>query len=472
MLVPVILSGGAGARLWPVSREAFPKPFIRLPDGKSLLQRTLIRAARVNGVSHVVTVTNREYYFLTKDEYSAVSGLSHVFLLEPEARNTAPAIAMAAFHARARHGAETELLVLPADHLIEDLESFASAVEVARGLARSGSLVTFGVPPTRPETAYGYIECSAAIHENGSCKVVRFIEKPTLDKAKRFIATRMFLWNSGMFCFRAGAFLDALRKNDASLYDKAEASWNATPPPSEDKISLDAERFAALPDISVDYAVMEKHQDVVVVKAAFDWNDIGSWNALSTLSPADGEGNSMQGESVLVDVRNCHIQSDSRMVAAVGIENLVVVDTPDALLIANKNRVQDVKQVVQRLKLTNHSAHLLHRTVHRPWGTYTVLEEGPGYKLKRIVIKPGAALSMQLHRHRSEHWVVISGTAKVVNGEQELTIRPNESTFIPVGSKHRLANPGESDLVIIEVQAGAYVGEDDIVRFDDNYGRT
>jgi mannose-1-phosphate guanylyltransferase/mannose-6-phosphate isomerase len=471
MLVPVILSGGAGARLWPVSREAYPKPFIRLPDGGSLLQKTLARVARVEGVSRVVTVTNREYYFLTKDEYATAVGLTHTFLLEPVARNTAPAIAMAAMYCAAAHGPDTELLVLPADHLIENVDAFLSAVTTARELARKGSLITFGVPPTRPETGYGYIECAQPVPTGGSGKVSRFVEKPDATNAERFVASKNFLWNSGMFCFRAGAFLDALRRSDATLHDQAVASWKATPPASDDRVNLDPARFAALPDISVDYAVMEKHPDVVVVRAGFDWSDVGSWNALSALSPADAQGNRTQGESILMDVRNCHIQSDSRIVAAVGIRNLFIVDTPDALLVADKERAQDVRQVVQKLKLDNHSAHLLHRTVHRPWGTYTVLEEGPGYKLKRIVVKPGAALSMQMHKHRSEHWVVISGNASVVNGDNELVVRPNESTFIPMGNKHRLANPGTTDLVIIEVQSGEYLGEDDIVRFDDIYGR-
>jgi mannose-1-phosphate guanylyltransferase/mannose-6-phosphate isomerase len=472
MLVPVILSGGAGARLWPISREAFPKPFIRLPDGGSLLQKTLLRATRIGGVSQVVTVTNREYFFLTRDEYQGVQGVSHTFLLEPVARNTAPAIAMAALHCASAHGPDTELLVLPADHLIENVDGFVADVGAARELARGGSLVTFGIPPTRPETGYGYIECANPLQAGGSGKVNRFVEKPDAANAERFVASKRFLWNSGMFCFRAGAFLDALRHCDASLYDRAVASWKASPPVSDGRVNLDPAQFAALPDISVDYAVMEKYPDVVVVKAGFDWSDVGSWNALSALSPADAQGNRTQGESILMDVRDCHIQSDSRIVAAVGIRNLFVVDTPDALLVADKDRAQDVKQVVQKLKLENHSAHLLHRTVHRPWGTYTVLEEGPGYKLKRIVVKPGAALSMQMHRHRSEHWVVISGTAKVTNGDRELDIRPNESTFIPVGNKHRLSNPGTEELVIIEVQAGDYLGEDDIVRFDDVYGRT
>jgi mannose-1-phosphate guanylyltransferase/mannose-6-phosphate isomerase len=471
MLLPVILSGGAGARLWPVSREAYPKPFIRLADGTSLLGRTLARAAGIAGVRDVVTVTNREYYFLTKDEYAAREGLVHAFLLEPAGRNTAPAIAAAAFYAAGRHGRDCELLVLPADHLIADEARFGAAVESARALAQNGALVTFGVPPTRAETGYGYIECGAPVDGKGSCRVERFIEKPAAEKARELVETGRFLWNSGMFLFRAGAFLEALERCDAALYEQARASWEATPPVEGDKISLHAERFAALPDISVDYAVMERHDRVEVVKATFDWNDIGSWNALAALTPSDDRGNRTVGETVLMDARDCYIQSDSRVVAAVGVENLVIVDTPDALLIASRDRVQDVKQVVQRLKLANHSAHLLHRTAHRPWGTYTVLEEGPGYKIKRIVVKPGGSLSMQMHHHRSEHWVVISGTAQVVNGERELAIHPDQSTFIPAGHKHRLSNPGAEDLVIIEVQAGGYLGEDDIVRFDDVYGR-
>jgi mannose-1-phosphate guanylyltransferase/mannose-6-phosphate isomerase len=472
MLLPVILSGGAGARLWPVSREAFPKPFIRLADGTTLLRKTLARARAANGVSHVVTVTNREYYFLTKDQYAlAGEAGGHSFLLEPIGRNTAPAIAMAAFHALESHGGDTELLVLPADHLIRDERAFADAVESARALAQTGALVTFGVTPQGPETGYGYIECGRAVDGGSVCRVARFVEKPSADKAAGFIASGSFLWNSGMFCFRADAFLDAMSRADPGLYEKALAAWKAAPPATGDRIDLPPLEFAALPDISVDYAVMEKHPDVMVVRAAFDWNDIGSWNALGTLTEADADGNRTQGETVLMDARNCYIQTDSRVVAAIGVEDLVIVDTPDALLVADKRRVQDVKQVVQRLKLTNHAAHLLHRTVHRPWGTYTVLEEGPGYQIKRIVVKPGGALSMQMHHHRSEHWVVISGVAHVVNGARELAVRPSESTFIPVGNRHRLSNPGTEDVVIIEVQAGGYLGEDDIVRFDDVYGR-
>lgn len=472
MRVAVVLAGGSGTRLWPVSREGFPKPFIRLGDGRSLLQRAFKHAGAIEGISHILTVTNREYYFLAKDEYVA-AGLRQAatFLLEPCARNTAPAIAAAAFWAIGNHGPDTRLIVLSADHLIEDARAFAHAVAVACEAARDGSLVTFGITPSYPETGFGYIECDSR-PDDGSCgRVVRFVEKPAHEQAEHFLATGRFLWNSGMFCFRAESFLAALQQCHAELHDRVEAAWRATGPQVGDRIELDETSFAAVPDMSVDYAVMEKHPDVTVVKATFGWNDIGSWNALSRLTPADENGNRRLGETVLVDTRDCHIQSDSRVVATLGVEKLVVVDTPDALLVAHRDRVQDVKQVFRHLKLANHSAHLLHRTVYRPWGTYTVMEEGPGHKVKRVVVKPGASLSLQMHRHRSEHWVVLSGTATVTNGDKEYAVRPNESTFIPAGCKHRLANAGTEDLVIIEVQAGSYVGEDDIVRFDDVYGR-
>jgi mannose-1-phosphate guanylyltransferase / mannose-6-phosphate isomerase len=473
MLIPVILSGGAGTRLWPVSREAYPKPFIRLADGKTLLRKTLERATLAAGVSTVVTVTNKEHYFITRDDHMGAGlAVEHVCLLEPCARNTAPAIAAAALYVRSRFGEKAQLLILPADHLIEDDAAFVRAVNEARRLAEEGLLVTFGIPPSSPETGYGYIECGERVGASGAHRVARFVEKPELEVAQQFVDSRRFLWNSGMFCFEASAFLDALRQCDPELSEKAQACWQATPPGKEGRIDLDAKNFAALPDISVDYAVMEKHAEVAVVKTAFDWNDIGSWNALGELTAADVNGNRTIGEAVLMNTRGCYVQSDSRVVATVGVENLVIVDTPDALLVADKSQTQGVKQVVQHLKLSNHSTHLLHRTVHRPWGTYTVLEEGTGYKIKRIVVKPKASLSLQMHRHRSEHWVVLAGTAKVVNDVKEYVVRANESTFIAAGHKHRLENPGDTDVVIIEVQAGEYVGEDDIVRFDDVYGRT
>lgn len=471
MLIPVILSGGAGSRLWPVSREALPKPFIRLPDGQTLLRKTRDRARYVSDTSSFITVTNREYFFLTKDEYRSAGGRGEndTYLLEVTGRNTAPAIALAAHAAQAMHGKDAELLVLPADHLIDDNERFGEAVDKARHLARDGFLVTFGIRPDRPETGYGYIACGK--HLSAECyAVASFIEKPALDRAQEFVKDENFLWNSGMFCFRADAFLDALARCAPDVDKGARHCWDATHR-SGDKIELDATTFAALPDISVDYAVMEKHARVAVVRAEFGWNDIGSWKALGELTPPDEQGNRTIGASVKIDTRDCYIQGDSRMVATVGVKNLVVVDTPDALLIADKSKVQEVKAVYSQLKLANHSTYQLHRTVARPWGTYTVLEEGPRFKLKRIVVKPGASLSLQMHKHRSEHWVVLSGIAKVVNGDRELLVHPNESTFIPAGHKHRLENPGTEEVVIIEVQVGDYVGEDDIVRFEDAYGR-
>jgi mannose-1-phosphate guanylyltransferase/mannose-6-phosphate isomerase len=472
MLIPVILSGGAGTRLWPVSREAYPKPFIRLSDGKTLLRKTLERAALADGVSTVVTVTNKDHYFITRDDHMAAGlALEHVYLLEPCARNTAPAIAAAASYVLSRFGEAAQMLVLPADHLIDDERAFARAVAEARRLADQGLLVTFGIPPSSPETGYGYIECGERCGSDASSRVKRFVEKPTVEVAREFVSSGRFLWNSGMFCFKASAFLDALKQCDAALYASTQACSRATAPGKDGRIDLDAATFSALPDISVDYAVMEKHRDVAVVKAGFQWNDIGSWNALGDLTAADANGNRAVGEAVLMDTRDCYIQSDSRVVATVGVKNLVIVDTPDALLVADKSQTQGVKQVVQHLKLNNHATHLLHRTVHRPWGTYTVLEEGPGYKIKRIVVKPKASLSLQMHRHRSEHWVVLSGSPRVVNDVKEYVVRPNESTFIAAGHKHRLENPGDTDVVIIEVQSGDYVGEDDIVRFDDVYGR-
>jgi mannose-1-phosphate guanylyltransferase/mannose-6-phosphate isomerase len=472
MLVPVILSGGAGSRLWPVSREAYPKPFIRLADGKTLLQKTFDRAAAIPGVDTVITVTNREYYFLTRDEFQkTASAHRQLFVLEPCGRNTAPAVAMAAFHAAALYGADTQLLVLPADHLIDDQGAFSAAVDEARALATDGTLVTFGVTPTRAETGYGYIECGAAAARTGSYGVKRFVEKPNAQVAAEFVASGAFLWNSGMFCFGAQAYLDALRTCEPEMYAAALACWDETDTHVAEKVDLHPALFAALKDVSIDYAVMEKHADVAVVRADFPWNDIGSWSALGELTEADAQGNRVSGEAIIVGSTDCYIQSDSRVVAAVGLKNLIIVDTPDALLVSDKRCVQDVKQVVSVLKLTNHSAQQVHRTVHRPWGSYTVLEEGPMHKIKRIVVKPGASLSLQMHHHRSEHWVVLSGAAEVVNGERDLIVNANESTFIAPGTKHRLANRGTEDLTMIEVQTGSYVGEDDIVRYEDVYGR-
>jgi mannose-1-phosphate guanylyltransferase/mannose-6-phosphate isomerase len=476
MLLPIILSGGAGSRLWPVSREALPKPFIALPDGETLLQKTLKRAIALPGVERVLTVTNRDYYFLTRDEYesNADSGegrdIAHDYLLEPLGRNTAPAIAAAALHVARKHGKDAVLLVLAADHLIKDQASFAQAVADAQALALQGYLVTFGIQPTAPETGYGYIESGAALAGTASYEVARFVEKPDLATAQEYLASGRFTWNSGMFCFTAGAMLAALQDCAPEVLTAVEQTFDATAF-DKDPVVLDAATFAAVPDISIDYAVMERADKVAVVPVSFDWSDIGSWSALAELVAPDQRGNRASCDAVLLDSDNCFIQSDSRMVAAIGLNDLLVVDTPDALLIAHNSRAQDVKSVVARLKLVSHATVHHHRKTHRPWGTYTVLEEGEGFKLKRIVVKPGASLSLQMHHHRSEHWVVVSGTAKVINGEREILVQRNESTYIPAGTAHRLTNPGVVDCVMIEVQTGDYLGEDDIVRLEDRYGR-
>jgi mannose-1-phosphate guanylyltransferase / mannose-6-phosphate isomerase len=477
-LVPVILSGGTGTRLWPVSREAHPKPFMQMADGQSLLQKTYARASTLDGVSTVLTITNREYYFKTRDDYAAVkgvsSGLERAFLLEPVGRNTAPAVALGALMVRERAGEDALMLVLSADHLIDNAAAFAKAVNAAIGLAIEGKLVTFGIEPSAPDTAFGYIERGAPIGTMDAYAVARFVEKPTLDLAEQYLASGNYYWNSGMFCFTAGAILDQLKSHAPGILERSVACWEKSRLKKESRpstVELDAETFSAVTEISIDYAVMEKSRDVVVVPGNFGWSDVGSWSAVSELVRPDAAGNRVVGEAILVDAQNTFVRADSRIVAAIGTRNLLIVDTPDALLVADRDRSQDVKQVVQQLKMQEHETYKLHRTVTRPWGTYTLLEEGDRFKIKRIVVKPGGVLSLQMHHHRSEHWVVVSGLAKVVHETKEYCVQVNESTFIPAGHKHRVENPGKVDLVMIEVQSGQYLGEDDIVRFEDLYGR-
>ena len=473
MLIPVILSGGAGTRLWPVSREARPKPFIVLPDGQSLMQKTLLRAAGLKPQA-ILTITNRDYYFITRDAYAETAlapGIRLDYLLEPVGRNTAPAIAAGALRLREQFGDEATMLVLPSDHLISDFAAFADAVQAACALAEQGYLVTFGITPAGAETGFGYIEADQSRKLGGAGMLVRrFVEKPSREKAEEYLASGRYYWNSGMFCFRVGEFLAQLARCAPVVSDAVLAAWQATPR-EQVPLAIDAAAFACVADISIDYAVMEKAERVAVVPGRFDWSDIGSWQALSELVPADATGNRVQGEAVLVDSKDCYVRSEDRLVAALGVQNLLVVDTPDALLIADRGRAQDVKTIVQQLKANGHESARLHRTVHRPWGTYTVLEEGPRFKIKRIVVKPGASLSLQYHHRRSEHWVVVSGSAKIVNGEDEIILCADQSSYIPAGTAHRLANPGAVDCVMIEVQSGDYLGEDDIVRLEDNYGR-
>ena len=479
MIIPVILSGGAGSRLWPVSREALPKPFMRLGGRRSLLQRTFERALPLAGGGRAAVVTNHEYFFRTRDELGALGGSVQVTqLLEPAGRNTAPAIAVAALWAEAVAPGAT-LLVLPADHLIPDEAAFRAAAEEAARAAQDGALVLFGIQPTAPETGFGYIETGAAL-PGGALRVARFVEKPDAARAMQFLQAGNFWWNSGMFCFRADAILAALRAHAPEVAEGALLAWEASLPgdaaeraraAAGERVALAAEPFGRCPDISIDYAVMERADDVVMLPSRFAWSDIGSWKAVAEQLEADADGNTTVGDTMLVDARNTHVQSEDRLVAAVGVDNLLVVDTPDALLVASKDASQQVKEIVARLKARGHEAAKLHRTVARPWGTYTVLQEGARFKIKRIEVRAGESLSLQMHHHRSEHWIVVSGTARVTCGERVFLVAANESTYIPIGAQHRLENPGVMPLVMIEVQCGDYLGEDDIVRFSDVYGR-
>ena len=480
-LIPVILSGGAGTRLWPLSREAAPKPFMPLPDGENLLSKTASRALALPGATGLLTVTNRDYYFHTKDVYEGLPTrpADGLFLLEPFGRNTAPAVALAALCVEAQHGTDAILLVLPADHLIRDQEAFATAVAQATALAQTGALVTFGITPTHPETGYGYIECGAALAGIRSGPAVvraqRFVEKPAAAVAQQYMTAGNYVWNSGMFCFTARAVLDAFARYAPDVLDSVRPVWSAiaAKPPSA-MLEIDAAQFAAVPDISIDYAIMEQAAtagSVAVVRGTFDWSDVGSWLAVSALTEADDHGNRGRGERVSIATSDTYVHAEDRIVATVGIQNLVIIDTADAVLVAHRDHLQRVKDVVGELKARGHEAYKLHKTVARPWGAYTVLQDGPRFKIKRIEVKPGASLSLQLHHHRSEHWVVVSGTAEVTCGNDVYRIAANQSAYIPVETRHRLANPGGEPLVIIEVQCGDYLGEDDIVRFDDKYGR-
>jgi len=488
-IIPTVLCGGAGSRLWPVSRALHPKPFIRLNDGQSLLQKAFLRSAHLPGVTDILTVTNRELFFKIQDEYAEVNQkeIQTRFILEPFGRNTAGAIALAARHVAMTYGDDAILLILAADHLIQLQDAFQHAVERAVALAREGCLVTFGIEPDRPETGYGYIEVNSlsplGAHVEGPAgfQIQRFIEKPDLDHAKQYVESGQYLWNAGLFCFTAGDILEKMALICPDVLFSTHACYDLSIPTmkSPESLYIDPVSFSHVPDVSFDYAVMEplsmlapqEPSILAVVPCSIGWTDIGSWGALGDLSEPDEQGNRVIGDVILKNTTNCTIHSQERLVGTVGVDNLIIVDTPDALLVSNRDHVQEVKHLYEGLKAQGHQVHKLHRTVHRPWGTYTILEEEDRFKIKRIVVKPGASLSLQMHHHRSEHWIVVQGMAQVVNGDNTFLVSTNESTYIPAGNKHRLENPGLLPLVMIEVQSGDYLGEDDIVRFEDNYGR-
>lgn len=468
-LIPTILSGGSGSRLWPLSREEHPKPFIRLADGESLLQKAFLRGAALTNVREVLAVTNRDLFFKTRDDFTEVNHnqLDVTYILEPSARNTAAAIAAAVLNVIERHGEDAVLLVLAADHLIQNTNGFSDAVLKAQALAQTGKVVTFGIHPTAPETGYGYIQASG--HE-----VIRFIEKPTQEKALEYVASENFYWNAGIFCFQAGVMLQEMQTHCPEILlatQQCFAASNVMQGAHVLQVELEAASYALIPENSIDYAVMEKSNKVAVVPCDIGWTDVGSWVSFASLSLPDANHNRVEGEVLLDDTHRCIVHSESRLVATLGVNDLIIVDTPDALLVADKSKAQEVKNIYAKLKHMQHDAYKTHRQVRRPWGSYKVLEEGEHFKIKRIVVKPGGQLSLQLHYHRSEHWIVVDGTAKVINDDKELIIFSNESTYIQAGHQHRLENPGLVDLVLIEVQSGSYLGEDDIVRFDDAYGR-
>lgn len=487
-LISVVLSGGAGTRLWPASRQAYPKPFMKL-GGSALLEQAIARG-QACGTDDVLIVTNQDHLFLTQNLVGEMAQPPRVsYLLEPKGRNTAPAIALAALAVAQQHGRDAVMLVLAADHLIPDTSAFvANALQAARH-AQQGQLVVFGIQPTGPETGFGYIEVAKVGGE--AQPAIQFVEKPNLPTAQEYLATGRYYWNSGMFCFSAGTMLDALAQHSPEVLSAAQNAMgnthgqaDNTPGVTQSITRFDAHAFGLQPDISIDYAVMERATNVTLVPAKFGWSDVGAWPAVAAAHTADGNGNTLACDDHIdwidVDTSNTHVHIDTQghkqVVATIGIHNAVIVHTPDALLIADKAKAQDVKKVVDALKQRHidsaqYQSTVLPSSVNRPWGTYTTLKEEVGYKVKRITVRPGQSLSLQYHHHRAEHWTVVRGHGVVQIGDVEYPTGPGEYRYIPLGETHRLTNKGEEELVLIEVQIGDYLGEDDIVRLQDNYGR-
>ena len=472
MLVPVVLSGGVGSRLWPLSRELNPKQFLSLAGDLSLLQQTLRRARGLQGatITEPIIVCNNEHRFLVAEQLRQQQLAAQAIILEPVGKNTAPALAVAALTALSTNPAAI-LLVMPADHVIKESEPFDKAVSIGLMQAQKGQLVTFGIVPERPETGYGYIRYGAELAE-GCFAIDAFVEKPALDTASAYVSSGEYLWNSGMFMLDAQAYLDELRQFAPDILMAAEAAVAAAEE-DLDFTRLNKAAFQSCPSDSIDYAVMEHTEKGVVVPLSCGWSDVGSWDSLWKMTDnKDDDGNVTRGDVIAHDTVDSYLYSESRLVTSVGIDNLVVVETADAVLVANKNRVQDVKSIVEQLKVSGREEVKTHKKVYRPWGTYESLAVAERFQVKRIIVNPGQRLSLQMHQHRAEHWVVVSGTALVTCGEQQLTLIEDQSTYIPLGTKHRLENTGKIPLELIEVQSGSYLGEDDIVRFEDMYARS
>ncbi|MGY6164141.1 mannose-1-phosphate guanylyltransferase/mannose-6-phosphate isomerase [Paraburkholderia strydomiana] len=468
---PVILCGGSGTRLWPMSRGGYPKQYLKLTGENTLVQQTAMRLRGIADIAAPIVVTNSEQRFLVAEQLRQIGVASAAIVLEPVSRNTAAAIAVSALLAL-RDSAESLLLVLPSDHVIADEPAFVKAAETAAQIAKDGYLVTFGITPTEPHTGYGYIRTGMALLDGASTFAVdAFVEKPDAATAQRFILEGGHYWNSGMFMLKASTYLEELRRYEPEIALHAELSLSAAQH-DNDFVRLDAQAFSASPDISVDHAVMEKTKRAAVVATAnLGWNDIGSWTALAEIAERDPQGNAQFGDVLTEAMTNSYIRAEHRLVAAIGLDNVVIVETADAVLVAHRERAQDVKKIVAQLNALGRHESVTHRRVVRPWGSYEGIDSGDRFQVKRIVVDPGAQLSLQMHHHRAEHWIVVKGTALVTNGDKEILLTENQSTYIPLGITHRLLNPGKIPLELIEVQSGAYLGEDDIVRFEDTYGR-
>ena len=463
--IPVILAGGSGTRLWPLSRSMYPKQFLNLGNSQhSLLQNTIIRAKHCTN-SQAIIVCNEEHRFLTAEQMRE-TGHDGTIILEPAARNTAPAIALAALHAL-NTSEDAVLTVLAADHLITDIEQFSEHVNDAIQLAHEGAMITYGVVPDRPETGYGYIKAETT----GISRIERFVEKPNAEKARNYVESGEYYWNSGMFAFRAHTYLDELRAHAPEVLAACESSFDKAER-DLDFVRIDKEAFANCESISVDYAVMEKTANAMVVPFTAGWSDIGSWDAVHAILDKDNKGNSVNGDVILTDSENCYVHADSRLVATLGISDISIIETTDCVLVAHNDHAQNTKKIAEFLKSSGRTEADIHAKVYRPWGSYQTINMGERFQVKRITVKPGASLSLQKHYHRAEHWIVVEGTAIVTCNESEITLTENQSTYLPLGATHRLENPGKIPLELIEVQSGSYLGEDDIVRFDDIYGRT
>ncbi|MBK6348626.1 MAG: mannose-1-phosphate guanylyltransferase/mannose-6-phosphate isomerase [Proteobacteria bacterium] len=475
MLIPLILSGGSGTRLWPLSRESYPKQLLPLIGKRTMLQETAARASGLPDLAAPIVVCNESHRFMVAEQMREHGTTPQAIILEPVGRNTAPAVAVAALVAldrarknKAGNDADPILLVLPADHVIRDVAAFQAAVVSGSVAAAAGKLVTFGVVPDRAETGYGYIRRASG--DGPTYPVQQFVEKPDAATAKSYVESGEYYWNSGMFMFRARVFLAELKRHAPAMLSACEDAVAAATR-DLDFTRLAGEAFGACPSDSIDYAVMEKTDSAVVVPLDAGWSDVGSWSALQDALPRDDQGNVVTGDVLVEDSSGCYLHSTSRLIGAVGLKEHVVVETKDAVLVAPRDRVQDVKALVTHLKAQGRGETALHREVFRPWGSYDSIDHGDRFQVKRLVVRPGATMSLQLHHHRAEHWIVVSGTARITRGEETFLLGENESTYIPVGTKHRIANPGKVMLHIIEVQSGSYLGEDDIVRFEDVYGR-